>query len=101
MALTSMEGIINTTKFEELLLANWTSFINYKDLFQLVYEQQPPMKVNKLTLSRFEPIASGFIIWIEISDLSGSTGTIELYLSNFGIPSQAKIVMNSDNAQYF
>ncbi len=55
---------IQTKQLEELLLANWTKFINIRELtnFATIQCNNP---VKKITLSRFELLNDGFLVWAE------------------------------------
>lgn len=65
--------MIDKNKLEKILLANWTKFINYKNLLPFIE------KSKSIKLSRFELVDDGFIIWIEFD-----SGTTELKIHNNG-----------------
>jgi len=85
--------MIDTLKLEKLLLTNWTSFLDRKALISFAEEIAinqlnvlPPCKVHTLTLSRFELIENGFVVWIDfIANNNQIKITSELNLSNSGI----------------
>lgn len=82
--------MINKLKLEKLLLTNWTDFLNGKALMSLAEEiainqldVPPPCKVHTLTLSRFELVDNGFVIWVDFTANNGKVKiTSELNLSN-------------------
>jgi len=82
---------IETEKLEKLLIANWTQFIDARQLFSFVEEniktsmKESMCKVNSLTITRFELSNNGFIIWLDFKANSKSIlGTIEALLSHSG-----------------
>jgi len=72
-------NIVNKEKLENLLLANWPTFLDHKSLLELTttYIQNnnsyfkelstPPKKLqnNKIHISRFSLVKNGFLIWLE------------------------------------
>ena len=97
-----MESILKTDKFEELLIANWTQFLDssrfmrycLKNVRDRINEFPITISPNirqsgvRITISRFEIVSNGFIVWVEFSvpsDLDRiASGTIELHMSNTG-----------------
>jgi hypothetical protein len=87
--------------FEKLLIANWTQFLDSSKLlafvlvkiqenannFTLIESETKPFKGVRISISRFQPANSGFIIWVDfIAPISGSSivdGTMELFLDPF------------------
>jgi len=102
--------MINSKKLEELLIANWTSFINYSKLMAhileivrdtelAVMEQSTIPKVGiQISISRFELIHNGFLIWVEFKvpkeENKIAIGTSELKLSASGDLSHIKTIGN-------
>jgi hypothetical protein len=92
------DNFIYKAKLEELLLKNWSSFIDTKRFVAFVLNLasntefptiKEDVKVNgtQLKLSRFEPVKSGFTIWVEFSipkDSGMIIGTTELHMSILG-----------------
>ena len=105
-----MTEIINSKKLEELLIANWTSFINYSKLMAhileivrdtelAVMEQSTIPKIGiQISISRFELIHNGFLIWVEFKvpkeENKIAIGTSELKLSYSGGLSHIKTIGN-------
>lgn len=92
--------IVNLEKLENLLVANWTQFIDIRllmnfvqneaqkniDSFINIQEKRSTINSNKISLSRFSPFKNGYIIWIEFNILLNekiAEGTIEASFSNF------------------
>lgn len=71
--------IFNKENFESLVVKNWTTFINYKDLFEIIKEKSLSLinsmsviKVNtsslinsRVIMTRFECQKNGIIIWFD------------------------------------
>jgi calcineurin-like phosphoesterase family protein len=73
---------IDKEKFETVLLSNWTTFIDPREL--LVFVQNCSVsKINKISLSRFEMISKGFLVWVECNQ-NTSNQTVELFIDNNG-----------------
>ena len=105
-----MTEIINSKKFEELLIANWTSFINYgqlmthvleivRDAELAVMEQATIPKIGiQISISRFELKHDSFLIWVEFKVPKGDNkiaiGTSELKLSTSGSLSHIRTIGN-------
>jgi len=86
---------------EQLLLRNWTSFINIKSFtdyvislaknaeLQIGHSHIEYPKGIQLKMSRFKLIADGFNVWVEFTIPNGPSetviGTSELRLTNAGI----------------
>lgn len=97
-----MDRIINIEKLEELLVANWTQFVDsakllgyvlqtvqkQKDKFAYIADTKIKAKGAQIMLSRFSLVPNGFIIWIEfhvpVPGSQAAVGTTELYLTNTG-----------------
>jgi hypothetical protein len=93
-----LKNAFSKDKFEELLVANWTQFLDYSKLlayvlftiqekasnFTQVESEEKPFKGIRITISRFSISDNGFLIWIDfIAPFSGSQvveGTMELFL---------------------
>lgn len=97
-----IKNVFKEEKLEELLVANWTQFLDSSKLMAFVI-QNVRQNIDKLvivsasemipkgvslTLSRCHWISTGFNLWVEFNiPLSGTEmteGTIELNLSNNG-----------------
>ena len=95
-----MKNIIDNSKLEKLLIANWANILDQKKLiaytlmcvqnheFRKVAETSKKLMHNvKITVSRFELKEHGFNLWIEYSipiEQNIAIGTVELFLSNCG-----------------
>ncbi len=83
--------MLNKEKLEQLLLANWTDVLDKKQLFQFISNHSginDTYKIHKMTLSRFEIVEEGFILWLEYSLLLTDKTlqiTNEIHLSNTGV----------------
>jgi hypothetical protein len=86
--------IIHIDTLERILLANWTKFI---DVRQLMRETQslldehhllaPNSTIQQLSISRFELQTNGFLVWLEVTIQQQDQKikmTIEIILSNSG-----------------
>lgn len=99
------ENALKNDKLEELLLASWTQFLDSskilafvqecveyaKNNFAVVEDMQIPKKGKQVTLSRFQIVPQGFILWAEFSvpmQDKVATGTVEFLLTNRGGLSQ-------------
>lgn len=95
-----MKDIINNSKLEKMLVANWANFLDQKKLIAYTlmcvqnYEFEKTIETNKtfpfnvkITVSNFKVKEHGFDLWIEyqtpIED-NIAVGTTELHLSNSG-----------------
>lgn len=97
-----LKDVLKEDKLEEVLVANWTKFLNSSklmafalqnareriDSFNIIPTTELRNKGVQVTLSRFQIVPSGFIIWMEftvpIESDAIATGTTELLLSNKG-----------------
>lgn len=63
--------ILNIQKLETLLVANWTGFLNTREILAFVNNQARYLNIDgpisSLTISRFEFIKDGFLLWMEYS----------------------------------
>lgn len=91
--------IFDADKLEKLLVANWTHFLDSKRLMAFVLQklqenagrldiissESIKSKAIKITLSRFYPSGTGFVIWIEFNapvvPNRFAEGTMELLLT--------------------
>ena len=78
--------MLNKTKFEQLLIAHWTEFLNAREILDFVAGQaQSSLKVNgpinKVTLTRFELDGNGFILWFEFETSQKVHATLEARLT--------------------
>jgi hypothetical protein len=69
--------LLNREKLESLLLANWTKFIDYRKLMQIISDTANKhlggqYTVHKMTLTRFEYAGEKFVIWIEYTVVKGT-----------------------------
>lgn len=103
-------NIILKDKFEQLLIKNWATFIDYKRLiayllecardtdFPVIQQKNLQVKGTQLKISRFQPEENGFIVWVEFSILVSNTevivGTTELFLATSGEASVKQTVGN-------
>jgi hypothetical protein len=94
-----LKNVFRKDKFEELLIANWTEFLDSSKLLAFVLKTVQAnknrlavisnAKINpkgvSITLSRCHWTPQGFILWVEFNiPLNANQlaeGTIELYLS--------------------
>lgn len=95
-----MKNLIDNTKLEKLLLANWSNFLDQKKLIAYTltcvrdYKFNQVVKTNKkhstnikVKLSHFQIKNNGFNLWVEYSipiNQNTAIGTVELLLSNSG-----------------
>jgi hypothetical protein len=105
--------LLKEEKLEQLLIANWSQFIDGSQLIAFVLKSVQDHKSNfavidcfemknngiKATISRCECTNKGFLIWIEfvaaISNKQISEGTIECYVPyKDGIISLSNIIGN-------
>lgn len=81
--------MLNKKKLEQLLLANWTEILDKQQLDNFIAKQiSETYKLHKITLSRFEIVEDGFILWLEYSLLLSNKTlqiTSEIHLSNTGV----------------
>jgi hypothetical protein len=94
-------NIFNKEKFESLVVQNWTTFISYKDLFQIIKDKSlslinsmsiikvntSPMINSRVIMTRFEYEKSNIIIWFDFHltlepNQKYIAGTIEFKLDN-------------------
>ena len=98
-----LENVFKEDKFEEIMVANWTQFLDSSKLlnfisnivktninnFAIINSRELKPKGASITLSRFYRINTGFSLWAEfqvpIDTNKMSEGTMELYLSSNGI----------------
>jgi hypothetical protein len=81
---------INSQKLETLLIANWSQFINPRELLNYASEHarsffglMSQAHVNHLTISRFELTEQGFVVWIDYT-IEKVRGTSEFLISSTG-----------------
>jgi len=108
--------LLKAEKLEQLLIANWSQFIDSSQLIAFVLKCVQDHKSNfaiidcleiknkgiTATISRCECTNKGFLIWVEfvatISNKQISEGTIECYVPyNDGIISLSNIIGNIYN----
>lgn len=102
--------VLKTDKLEELLVANWTGFLDTSKLMVYVLGhiqetinkdfaviiQSVPHK-TQITISRFQLIESGFLIWVDFSaprEEGVAVGTAELHISPKGHLTHIRTVGN-------
>ena len=80
--------IIDTIELEKILIANWTAFLNPREMIKIATEQARKNNmngpINGLTVSRFELNSNGFLVWMEFSANNQQRATIEALLSTDG-----------------
>ena len=94
--------IFDKNKLEELLIANWTKFLDFSKFMAIVLEKvrDNENKFNKIPnktqiksqnfqimMSRFEIIENGFVLWVEFKvpiNNGLAIGTSEFHLNNNG-----------------
>ncbi|MEI8270330.1 MAG: hypothetical protein WCG45_03090 [bacterium] len=99
----NVKNVFFKDKFEELLIANWTQFLDHSKLLAFVLfkiqeeannlthieVEEKPFKGIRITISRFSFAKNGFIFWVDfIAPFSSSQiveGTMELFLDTSNI----------------
>lgn len=75
--------ILNATELEKILIANWTAFLNPREMIKFTTEALNKKNINgpitSLVVTRFEATSAGFLIWIELK--TSIRLTIEALLS--------------------
>lgn len=96
-----MKKLFDREKMEELLVANWSQFVSYRELLALTLEaakiKKEEIKGSRISLSRFSPENQGFVVWVEFSfQLQPSVveGTLEFLIAHDGRITQTDIVGN-------
>jgi hypothetical protein len=90
-----IQSLIISEKLEEILLKNWTHFIDRNRLIAFVLEkvrdgaarfpishEAAPTKSARFSISRFQPQSDGFVIWIEVvvpTPMGFVVGTTEIF----------------------
>lgn len=88
--------MLKKNKLEELLLTNWTKFIDMKLFSKIITEnvhaninqlaflnKQKQITGTKITISKFQLLSEGFVIWVEFQipyQNNMTEGTIEFLL---------------------
>lgn len=98
----SASNIFKEEKLEELLVANWTHFLESskllafvlqtvqanKNRLAIISDSEIKQKGMSITLSRFHWTKNGFLLWIEfnipLASNQMAAGTMELILSHNG-----------------
>lgn len=107
-----LKKVLKEDKLEELLVANWTKFLdsgkimgyvlqvvqaNLNNLAVIPSTDMRPKGVQ-ITLSRFHWTMSGFLIWVEfnvpVAINKLAEGTVELHLSSNGTLSYTQVLGN-------
>ena len=88
--------MIEKEMLETVLLAHWGNFLDTTRLFSLTSlwatkHLNKEVQVDNITLSRFEPIECGFLLWID-SKVGDLLITSEAHLSNTGEITHLKTV---------
>jgi hypothetical protein len=72
--------VLNLEKLEKTLLTNWIEFLNIRELRDTIKNTLisklgyvPNCRVKKFSISRFELIENGFLIWIETTVTNDSS----------------------------
>jgi hypothetical protein len=112
MELSVLKNIFKEDKLEELLVANWTHFLDSSRLLAFVLQNvkaninnlaiissaQIKPKGVSITLSRFYWTPTGFNLWVEFSIPTAADklaeGTMELNLSHNGNISLLSVIGN-------
>jgi hypothetical protein len=106
-----MKSVIKEEQLEELLLVNWTKFLDTAQIMAFVLsnvrssinsfthleQTQFAKKAVQVTLSRFQPVKNGFILWAEFNipiNEQIAIGTTELHLTNTGTLSHIQSIGN-------
>ena len=81
-----LNNVINSEKLEKILVAHWTEFMDVRELMSSASSvisnlEEKQCKVNKLTISRFELVEDGFIVWLECK-VGDDSYTVELELGD-------------------
>lgn len=97
-----VKDVLKDDKLEELLVANWTKFLDSQKVMAFVLQNvrdriesfacipSAEFRNNgvRVTLSRFQIVPNGFIVWVEFTvpteDSAVAIGTTELHLTNVG-----------------
>lgn len=96
-----VKDVLKEDKLEELLVANWTKFLDSSKVMAFclrtvrdriktlapVPATELRQRGTQITLSRFQIVADGFIMWVEFTvpiDDKTAVGTTELFLTNTG-----------------
>jgi hypothetical protein len=75
--------ILDAQKLETLLLANWTEFLDTRQVLKLLGEHTGK-QIQNLTISRFELVDQGFLLWFETT-ANKERMTVEALLTVSGI----------------
>lgn len=61
-------GIVDLQKLEKTLIANWTSFVDSRQLLKFAHNvlSYDGTAATQVRISRFELQHNGFVIWLEI-----------------------------------
>lgn len=75
---------INIIELEKILLANWTAFLNPREIISFITAETTKNNetndpISSLTVSRFELTQNGFLIWIDFKSNNKQT-TLEVLL---------------------
>ncbi len=107
-----MESVLKPNKLEELLIANWTNFIesnklmafvlscvreNVRSNFSVIAQSVGTKKGVQITISRFQLTKDGFILWIDFNvpyESNIAVGTSEMLLSHTGTLNHIRTVGN-------
>ena len=71
--------MLNKDKLENLLLSNWTEFIDFKQLLSQL-ETIVNKKPHQIKFSRFELTSQGFLLWIDFK-IDNKDYTLEAILN--------------------
>lgn len=79
-----MKLTIKKETLEKILIANWTSILDVREVLTLVSNitsenSKSQHRIDKITISRFELVNDYFLIWIEYKK-DDTNGTIECHL---------------------
>lgn len=88
--------MLNKEKLEELLIGNWTKFVDVKKLMTFTLQCGNEItnrtkycgdlkRVSKITITKFTPTINGFNVWVDFTNPSSEgtliIGTVELFIS--------------------
>jgi hypothetical protein len=107
-----MAGVLKADKLEELLVANWTAFLDARELmayvlcrvrdsvrgnFAVVAQQAPGGNGVQITLSRCRLAGDGLLLWVDFKvpqEYGVTVGTSEIHLSPAGTLEHVRTVGN-------
>lgn len=89
-----MQNILDKKQIEQILISRWSEFLSARKLIQFAKESlvknlllSNSCQITKISLSRFEPVLCGFLLWLDIIIIDSNNKiniTIEASLSTSG-----------------